>query len=349
MKPEYNENQIQIKTLVEDSGELKYSTDDTEFKSAVPSATLQQIETNSTDISTLQTDIEELGNELNSTKSEITQLSSSVVELTGDQTIAGQKTFTDDITLKNTDSADKSISITDTSNNTLLRIRGSQSGNLGVVNTNALYVRNPSNTNSGIVLNPSNAIRPEQSESISLGAENYLFSNLYLAGNLTDGTNSISVEDIVKGGGSSGSSVGSVGKKISVKPSVKNTWTTKTWSGLTDFDGNRIWTDGNNIYYSAGTLKQYVLNTTTNTWNRKTWNGYVNLESYNIWTDGNNIYYSYGGIQLVLDIATSTWNRKTWSGLTSFYGNNIWTDGNNIYYSNGSEHYVLKSIQTQTM
>ena len=199
LSPNDNENQIQIKTLVEDGGELKYSTDDTEFKSAVPSATLQQIETNSTDISTLQTDIEELGNELNSTKSEITQLSSSVVELTGDQTIAGQKTFTDDIILKNTDSTDKSITITNTSNNALLRIRGSQSGNLAVINSNALFIRNPSNTNNGIILNPFNAIRPEQSESISLGAENYLFSDLYLAGNLTDGTNSISVADIVNG------------------------------------------------------------------------------------------------------------------------------------------------------
>ena len=310
LSPNDNENQIQIKTLVEDSGELKYSTDDTEFKSAVPSATLQQIETNSTDISTLQTDIEELGNELNSTKNEITQLSSSVVELTGDQTIAGQKTFTDDITLKNADGTDKSITITDASNNALLKIRGSQSGNLGVINSNALFIRNRLNTNNGIVLNPSSTIRPEQSESISLGAENYLFSDLYLAGNLTDGTNSISVADIVNSGGSGssgGNSVGSVGKKISVKPSVKDTWTEKTWSGLTDFEGSNIWTDGNNIYYSSST-NQYVL-----------------------------------------DIATSTWNTKTWNGLTSFDGNNIWTDGNNIYHSSGTTHYVLKSIQTQTM
>ena len=121
------------------------------------------------------------------------------VKITGDQTIAGQKTFTDDITLKNADSTDKSITITDASNNALLKIRGSQSGNLGVINSNALFIRNRLNTNNGIVLNPSSTIRPEQSESISLGAENYLFSDLYLAGNLTDGTNSISVAELVNG------------------------------------------------------------------------------------------------------------------------------------------------------
>ena len=137
---------------------------------------------------------------LNNSNNALEQVNNAV-KITGDQTIAGQKTFTDDITLKNADSTDKSITITDASNNALLRIRGSQSGNLGVINSNALFIRNRLNTNNGIVLNPSSTIRPEQSESISLGAENYLFSDLYLAGNLTDGTNSISVEDIVKGSG----------------------------------------------------------------------------------------------------------------------------------------------------
>ena len=27
-------------------------------------------------------------------------------------------------------------------------------------------------------------------------------------------------------------------------------WQTKTWSGLTNFSGSHVWSDGENIYYS---------------------------------------------------------------------------------------------------
>ena len=33
---------------------------------------------------------------------------------------------------------------------------------------------------------------------------------------------------------------------------------TKTWGGYTDFPGSKIWTDGDNIYYSNSSY-QYVL------------------------------------------------------------------------------------------
>ena len=39
-----------------------------------------------------------------------------------------------------------------------------------------------------------------------------------------------------------------------------------TWNGLTNFEGERVWTDGENIYYSYGAAGQYVLDKDTNTW-----------------------------------------------------------------------------------
>ena len=115
---------------------------------------------------------------------------------------------------------------------------------------------------------------------------------------------------------------------------------TKTWTGLTSFNGGYVWTDGDNIYYSNSST-QYVLNKATSTWSAKTWTGLTSFMGSYIWTYGENIYYSKGSDQYVLDKATSTWTAKTWTGLTSLYGNSVWTDGDNIYYSNGSDHYVL--------
>lgn len=117
-------------------------------------------------------------------------------------------------------------------------------------------------------------------------------------------------------------------------------WKQKTWSGLTSFDGNGVWTDGTDIYYSNGTL-QYVLNKDTSTWTTKTWSGLNNIVGYKIWTDGQNIYSSNLYNQYVLNKSTSTWSVKTWSGLTEFHGERIWTDGTDFYYSSEAEQYVL--------
>ena len=121
----------------------------------------------------------------------------------------------------------------------------------------------------------------------------------------------------------------------------------KTWNGLTDFNGSKIWTDGNNIYYSNAS-NQYVLDKDTSTWSAKTWNGFTDLDGSNIWTDGENIFYSSGTNQYVLNKTTSTWSKKTWSsqGITSFDAYRLWTDGKNIYWSSDTNQYVLKKIKT---
>ena len=120
----------------------------------------------------------------------------------------------------------------------------------------------------------------------------------------------------------------------------------KQWNGLTSFIGDRIWTDGENVYYSSDS-DQYILDKSTSTWNTKTWNGISSFSGDNIWTDGENIYYSNSSGQRVLDKSTSTWNTKTWSGLSNFSGTNIWTDGKDIYLSESAKQYVLdKSTST---
>ena len=110
-------------------------------------------------------------------------------------------------------------------------------------------------------------------------------------------------------------------------------WATQKWKWLTDLDRERIWTDGENIYYSCGT-QQYQLDKTNSTWSEKTWNGLESFDGQFVWADGDNIYYSFGEKQYqLLDKTNSTWSEKIWEGLKDFDGRNVWTDGTNIYYS----------------
>lgn len=116
---------------------------------------------------------------------------------------------------------------------------------------------------------------------------------------------------------------------------AEDTFKYKVWHGETDFFGNDIWTDGDNIYYSSGE-NQYVLDQTTDTQSTKTQNISDNINDILgtcIQTDGTDIYLSNGEDQYVLDKTTSTQNKKTQIGLTEFDGVDIQSDGTNIYYS----------------
>ncbi len=119
--------------------------------------------------------------------------------------------------------------------------------------------------------------------------------------------------------------------------------TNSTWSNISlgsSVVGTYVWTDGENIYYSSAST-QKVLNKETMTWEDKTWNGLSSFYGGNVWTDGENIYYSSGSTQKVLDKGTSTWRNKTWKGLSSFSANYVWNNGENIYYSQAENQYVL--------
>ena len=120
-----------------------------------------------------------------------------------------------------------------------------------------------------------------------------------------------------------------------------SSWVAKTWNGFSSIYGHDVWSDGDNIYYSANSNNQYVLDKSTSTWVAKTWNGITNFSGNHIWTDGTNIYYSYGTAQYVLDKSTNTWSTKTWSGVNNFYAAYIWTDGTDIFYSYQYDHYLL--------
>ena len=116
----------------------------------------------------------------------------------------------------------------------------------------------------------------------------------------------------------------------------------KSWNGLRYFSGGNIWTDGENIYYSAKS-KQYILDKETSTWTEKTWNGLNNFYGARVLIVEDKIYYFTVSSQYVLDKETSTWIEKifNWSYSVDFSISNIWTDGENIYYSSGFCQFVL--------
>ena len=130
------------------------------------------------------------------------------------------------------------------------------------------------------------------------------------------------------------------------------TWELVDWSKPNN--GEDIWTDGTNVYYSNNRT-HYVLQ--GDTWVDKTWNGFMDfgilypaIDSFygaygkGIWTDGTNIYYSYDEHQAV--IQDDTWVKKTWNGTNDFCGYYVWTDGTNTYLSGRlsgkTYHYVLQ-------
>ena len=276
--------------------------------------------------------------------SETTASIDNAVDLVSNQTVGGEKTFTDDVYFKSDDGTDKKIEFVDGNDDLLFRMRGSVVSKALVLNSTSYYIRNRNNSNTGLLINPDIYIRPEKDNSFDLGTSGNRLKDVYVAGNLSDGTTTIAVGDIAKKSDIQSVSGGS--PKYNTTGTSLDVWEAKTWNGLTGFNGDSVWTDGENIYYSYGS-DQYVLDKSTSTWSAKTWSGLTDFYSSSVWTDGENIYYSVSSSQYVLDKSTSTWKTKTWSGLTSFSGLGVWTDGENIYYSGGSSHYVLdKSTST---
>ena len=129
---------------------------------------------------------------------------------------------------------------------------------------------------------------------------------------------------------------------ISILESYTSSWAEHTLTGLSNFNKENVWTDGNNTYYSYNS-NQYILDEDKSTWITKYWS--MNKPDYgkNIWTDGKNIYCSSGSTNgLIFDVENDAWVRETWNNSWGdIYGNRIWTDGNNVYYSNSSIQKVL--------
>lgn len=121
----------------------------------------------------------------------------------------------------------------------------------------------------------------------------------------------------------------------------------KTWEGISAFTGEKIWSDGTDIYYSND-ANQYVLDKATSTWSQKTWNGLTNFSATDLWVDPDgDVYYSHDNTQYKLDKETSTWNPQTWYTIDPGTASYVWNDGENVYYSNNATQYVLDK-QTST-
>lgn len=124
-----------------------------------------------------------------------------------------------------------------------------------------------------------------------------------------------------------------------------------TWSGdLTEFNGEYVWSDGENIYYSGSSTSTYILNKSTKQWKIHDVGVTETIYGNQVWSDGTNTYYSYGSTQYVFNKTTKKWESKTWSGLAGFNGEHIWMDSDNIFVSAGTAqttHYALdKSVST---
>lgn len=117
-----------------------------------------------------------------------------------------------------------------------------------------------------------------------------------------------------------------------------NTFSRQTWTGLTNFNGNRIWSDGTDIYCQSSTFTSalYTLNLTTNDWTSFTSN--VNIDGNQVWSDyDGNVYFSNGrsSSQYIWNKTTKTWSAITWtlgSGTTDIQGNRVIKAKNKIFY-----------------
>ena len=151
-----------------------------------------------------------------------------------------------------------------------------------------------------------------------------------------------------------------------------STWSAKTWTGLTNFYGQYIWTDGTDIYCTNGSGNvptQYVLDKTTSTWTVVD----LGLSNFNIGSFANGriwyvdntpyyfSYYSYASSSTTYYADNSlkfNKNEKKWNWNTLYlndsaayaniYGPYIWTDGDNIYYSDGSTNQCVLDKATST-
>lgn len=117
---------------------------------------------------------------------------------------------------------------------------------------------------------------------------------------------------------------------------ILNAVVSKTWNNYSNINGEHVWTDGENIYYSSGSANQYKLNKNTNTWESVSWTFDSTEENLfivgnNVWTDGEDVYYSNYNRQFVLNKETMIWEKAPWGSY--IYGNCVWSDGENIYYT----------------
>jgi len=128
-----------------------------------------------------------------------------------------------------------------------------------------------------------------------------------------------------------------------------DSWSDYSWSGISNFYGKNVWTDGTNTYMSDGT-NQYILDVTSNpnspSWVQKTWDsqGYTNIIGEDVWLAKGHIYFSNGTSQY--ELINNKWEAKTWNGGIPLFGHCVWYKENKVYYSEGSTQLILDTSGT---
>ena len=298
--------------------------------------------------------------------SETTASIDNAVDLVSNQTVGGEKTFTDNVYFKSNDGTDKKIEFVDENDELLFRMRGSVVSKALVLNSTSYYIRNRNNGNTGVLINPDKYIRPEKDNDFDLGTSENRLKDVYVAGKLSDGTNNKKIADLNKPNVRVASTEYSepiyLLGVLNQNAALKDTWqdnrfyyipnsetlvTPNISDGTTTIAIEDIAKKSDIQSASGGSPKYNTTGTSLDVWKAKAWSGFTTIYGRYIWTDGENIYFSSGGYQYVLVKSTSTWSVKTWSGFTTIYGDNIWADGENIYFSRGADQYVLdKSTST---
>jgi hypothetical protein len=135
----------------------------------------------------------------------------------------------------------------------------------------------------------------------------------------------------------------------------KYVWEEKTWEGTSGFNptylnGEYIWNDGENIYFSDGS-NNFMYNGVLNKWESKTWDIYDDLYGDKIWTDGRDIYLYGNSYSYVLDKATGSFV-PIFSYDASLAIGDLWSDGVTIFskLSSGFNYeYKIRSSRNSSL
>lgn len=133
-------------------------------------------------------------------------------------------------------------------------------------------------------------------------------------------------------------------------------------------NGNRIWTDGTNVYYSGGKNAQYYWDKQDHIWRSKQWyySDLLEYDTFDFYGDAlfqinGTIYASWTrstsqGRQVFFLNSSGAWEPTSmsskdpsWITTLLWYGDGSFTDGTNTYitYSGNVEHHLFKIIETE--
>lgn len=122
---------------------------------------------------------------------------------------------------------------------------------------------------------------------------------------------------------------------------VNHVWESTGVSRSAKIYGNRVWSNGEEIYCSDGYSSQYVFNKSAKTWSTKSWSGTTQFSGLDVWSDGKNIYTSDGYDNYKLN--GSTWTAVTFN-ITGVRGRFIWRDEENTYLLGNNAGYIFTEM-----